>query len=228
MKRSAVNSAILNAMAMLEKESLKLPEFAYWSLSEWKERMGELENLKKIMLGWDVTDYGLGKFEEEGATLFTIRNGHYTDSSAGTPYAEKLIFLFDKHPQEITFHFHRMKTEDIINRGGGILVLQLYNSTPDGKLDEISDINVKMDGIIRTLPAGAIVEIEKGGSITLEPGMHHRFFPKRGRGDLIIGEVSSINDDKTDNVFLYPSDRYVSIIEDEPILYPLCNEYDNI
>ena len=225
MKRSQINNAIKHAMAMLEAESLKLPEFAYWSIEQWREKKDELANLKKVMLGWDVTDFGLDDFHKEGATLFTIRNGDINDLKAGTPYAEKLIFLTHEQEQEITYHFHRVKTEDIINRGGGILVLQLYNSTPEGKLDEVSDIHVKMDGIIRTLPAGAVVEIEKGNSITIEPGLFHRFFAKQGHGDLIIGEVSSINDDRADNVFLIQSHRYVQVVEDEEILYPLCNEY---
>jgi len=208
---------------MLEAQSFKLPLFAYWNLSQWKDYTGSLDNIKKIMLGWDVTDFGKGNFEREGAVLFTVRNGHLDDPDAGTPYAEKLIFFIEE--QEITFHFHRSKTEDIINRGGGILVLQLYNSTPDGKLDKVNDVHVKMDGFVTTLKAGTIVEIEKGGSITLHPGLFHRFYAKPGCGDLIVGEVSSINDDNTDNIFLTPSDRFVEVIEDEPILYPLCNEY---
>jgi len=228
MKRSQINGAIEHAINMLEKENLKLPQFAYWDVNEWKTHKNELDNIKKIMLGWDVTDFGLGDFEKKGAVLFTIRNGHWEDTNAGTPYAEKLIFLKDKHPQEITYHFHRAKTEDIINRGGGILELQLYNSHPDDSLDDESDIYVKMDGFIRKLPAGSIIEIEKGGSITLQPGLYHRFCPKKGHGDLIIGEVSSINDDTKDNIFLSPSDRFVDIIEDEPIAYLLCNEYQKL
>jgi len=225
MKRSQINGAIKYAINMLEKENLKLPEFAYWNINQWREHKNYLDNIKKIMLGWDVTDFGLGDFEQWGAVLFTIRNGHWEDATAGTPYAEKLIFLTDKYPQEITYHFHEAKTEDIINRGGGILELQLYNSTPDNKLDTENDIHVKMDGFIRQLPAGSIIEIEKGGSITLQPGLFHRFCAKKGHGDLIIGEVSSINDDTKDNIFLSPSDRFVDIIEDEPAEHLLCNEY---
>jgi len=228
MKRSQINKAIEHAVNMLEKERLKLPQFAYWSVDEWKKRTNELGNIQKIMLGWDVTDFGLGDFEKKGAVLFTIRNGHWQDENAGTPYAEKLIFLKDEHPQEITYHFHRAKTEDIINRGGGILELQLYHSHPDDSLDDESDIHVKMDGFIRKFPAGSIIEIEKGGSITLQPGLYHRFCPKKGCGDLIIGEVSSINDDTKDNIFLNPSDRFVDIIEDEPTAYLLCNEYQKL
>ena len=43
--------------------------------------------------------------------------------------------------------------------------------------------------------------------------------------DRAAGEVSAVNDDKTDNYFAEPTARFADIEEDEPILYPLCNEY---
>ena len=49
--------------------------------------------------------------------------------------------------------------------------------------------------------------------------------PKPGMGDLVVGEVSKVNDDNTDNYFLEPTARFADIEEDEPALHPLCNEY---
>ena len=45
------------------------------------------------MLGWDITDYGLGDFEKVGFSLITLRNGNLTmaDKYPKT-YAEKLLF----------------------------------------------------------------------------------------------------------------------------------------
>lgn len=228
MKRSEINHAIIDAIELLEKSNMRLPMFGYWKVDEWMRYENELNNIYELKLGWDVTDFGSGNFLKTGAVLFTIRNGRLDNPDAGTPYAEKLIFMKHENEQEIPFHFHIMKTEDIINRGGGILMLELYNSTPDGKLDHASEIKVKMDGIIRTLPAGAVVEVEKGCSITLHPGLHHRFWAKRGCGDLIIGEVSSVNDDNTDNIFLEAPARFADIDEDVEVLYPLCNEYRKV
>ena len=244
MKRSEVNNAIRYTLNTLGKNHLRLPAFAYWTMDEWRRMDSELDNIKKIGLGWDVTDFGSGDFAHVGSVLFTVRNGCLADSFeaepvasapdsaafapaliAGTPYAEKIILQRHETEQEIPFHFHRVKTEDIINRGGGLLMLELYNSTPDGGLDKNSDIKVMMDGIVRTLPAGTIVEVEKGCSITLQPLLHHRFWAKKGAGDLIIGEISSINDDKTDNVFLEASRRFSIIEEDELATVPLCGEY---
>lgn len=36
----------------------------------------------------------------------------------------------------------------------------------------------------------------------------------------------AVNDDNTDNYFAEPTARFADIEEDEPVLYPLCNEYD--
>jgi len=228
MKRSEINGAVRDALAGLEANHLRLPMFGYWTVADWRARAAELGNIRAVMLGWDVTDFGGGDFAHTGAVLFTIRNGLTDDPTAGTPYAEKLMFLRHGTEQEIPFHFHTVKTEDIINRGGGILALELYNSAPGGGLDRESEVHVKMDGIVRTLAPGSIVEIEKGGSITLHPGLHHRFWAKKGCGDLIAGEVSSINDDRTDNTFLEAPARFSEIEEDEAAVWPLCNEIETL
>lgn len=222
MKRSFIDAAIDCAMRMLEENHLKLPPFAYWSPDEFLARGDALSNLRKVMLGWDVTDFGSGDFERTGAVLFTIRNGHPEDKAAGTPYAEKLLFMLCG--QEIPYHYHTVKTEDIIVRGAGVLAIQLYNSAPDGSLDKQSNVVVRMDGIEHTFDAGSVIEFEKGASITLTPGLYHRFYAKKGIGGLVAGEVSSINDDRTDNYFLKTGERFNRIEEDAPARHRLCNE----
>ena len=225
MKRSQINNAVKHAIKMLENNNMRLPAFAYWTPDEWEKRRADIENIKAIGLGWDVTDFGSGDFTKQGAVLFTVRNGCIENQKYGTPYAEKLIFMLHETEQEIPLHFHRVKTEDIINRGGGVLMIELYNSLKKDSIDTENDIHVKMDGFNRTFPAGAIVEIEKGCSITLQHRLYHRFWAKKGAGDLVVGEVSSINDDKTDNVFNEPKQRFSNIEEDEPAAALLCNEY---
>ena len=69
--------------------------------------------------------------------------------------------------------------------------------------------------------------VEPGNSISLTPYIAHIFGAKPG-SDLVVGEVSSINDDNTDNYFLEKSLRFTNIEEDEPIACPLCNEYENL
>lgn len=226
MKRSEINQALVWAKGLLEDNNIKLPPFGYWTLGDWRERQDKIETIKNVMLGWDITDYGMDTFEELGAVLFTLRNGLLTDASVGTPYAEKLILL--KEGQRLPNHYHASKTEDIINRGGGILAIKLYNSKADGSVDFESDVTVELDAVEYTFKAGEPVYVQPGHSITLRPYMYHLFWAKEGAGDLICGEVSSINDDKTDNYNADVEARFSTIVEDEPILHPLCNEYEEV
>lgn len=225
MKRSEINQAIIKAKEAMAAISFKLPCFAEWGPQKWEENKDKIENIKEVMLGWDVTDFGSGDFRHTGAVLFTMRNGNLYNPSAGVPYCEKAIVFLDDEKQVIPFHYHNNKTEDIINRGNGIMEIELYNSTEDGKIDYHKDVEVCMDGIPYTVKAGEILEITPGNSITLTPGLYHRFGAKKGAGNLVAGEVSKINDDNLDNVFAEEQKRFSDIIEDEPILHPLCNEY---
>jgi D-lyxose ketol-isomerase len=210
MKRSEINSAVDWAIRLLEKNNFKLPHFAYWDMETWKENKAGIDVIRRVMLGWDITDYGQGNFEKLGTVLYTIRNGDVTDSSVGTT------------------HYHVKKTEDIINRGGGVLALKLYNSNMDGTLDVKNDVVVYMDGIRNVVRPDETLLVYPGNSMTITPYMYHKFWAFEGKGDLIVGEVSSINDDNTDNYFLEKCPRFSNIEEDEMVKYPLCNEYAKV
>ena len=160
MKRSEIQAYIAQAKALLEKNNFKLPEFGYWTLDEWKAREDELETIIKTMRGWDVTDFGSGDFEKVGAVLFTIRNG-VLGTDIGCPYAEKLIIMRDS--QVLPLHYHFSKTEDIINRGGGVLSITVYNSLADESVDYEGDVTLYTDGFKRTVPAGttAVLVLEQ-------------------------------------------------------------------
>lgn len=225
MKRTKINAAILKAKKRLEEYKISLPMFAYWDSSEWQKNENKISRIKERMLGWDVTDFGSGDFDNCGAVLFTVRNGDKNDKENKAPYAEKYIILSDATEQKIPLHYHIEKTEDIINRGGGILVVQLYNKDENGGLDMENDVVVYMDCVKHIVPAGGFVEVMPGNSITLEPFVYHSFCAKKNEGLLIVGEVSKVNDDNNDNVFYVKSDRFCEIEEDEEKLHPLVNEY---
>ncbi len=225
MKRSEVNAAIKWAENLLAKQKITLPPFGYWTEDDWTRMEGKLGQLKETMLGWDVTDFGSDDFERIGAVLFTVRNGNVYDSAVGTPYAEKYILLKDGCEQEIPLHYHITKTEDIINRGGGILCVALYNKAEDGGVDTETPVTVRTDSILRTVAAGEIVELAAGESITLTPYMYHRFYAKTGEGDLVVGEVSKINDDHKDNVFAVVRERFCQMDEDEAPYRRLVADY---
>ncbi|MBE5804136.1 MAG: D-lyxose/D-mannose family sugar isomerase [Clostridiales bacterium] len=225
MKRSEIQHAIHWAKDLLAASGFALPMFADWSLEEWKARKNEAQTIIKTMRGWDVSTFGHDDFSQMGAVLFTIRNG-LPDGSAGCPYAEKLIMM--REGQMLPNHYHVQKTEDIINRGGGVLLIRVFNSLPDGTVDRTGDVRILTDGMERYVPAGTDVEITRGNSMTIYPGLYHLFMPKPGCGDLIVGEVSSINDDHTDNYFEDPRSRFIPVEEDVPVEMPLCNEYGQL
>ena len=226
MKRSEVNAAIEWAKALLKKENITLPAFAHWTAETWIQHKDELDMIRKTMLGWDVTDYGLNTYGRVGGVLFTVRNGNQADKNIGVPYAEKYIILADG--QRLPVHFHYSKTEDIINRAGGVLALKLYNAKEDESIDRESDVIVYTDGIRRVVKPGELITVPVGGSITLTPYMYHEFWALEGEGDLVVGEVSSVNDDHTDNRFNPVLPRFGEIAEDEAPVHPLCNEYEKI
>ncbi len=223
MKRSKINEEIDFAKNLLKENNFYLPSFGYWAAEDFLERDG-IERIVKLMLGWDITDYGLGRFDEIGGTLFTLRNG-IKGINIGTPYAEKLIIL--KEGQRLPLHYHIEKTEDIINRFGGLLSIKLFNSIK-GKIDYNSEVVVYIDSIKERVSPGEEILLRPGQGITIEPYMYHLFKAKESKGDLVCGEVSSINDDFKDNYFAEEIARFSDIEEDEQRRYVLCNEYSEI
>jgi len=220
MKRSEINATIKSTIEWLEELKVKLPPFAYWTPEEWSAKGREYDEIRENMLGWDVTDYGRGDFDKVGLLLFTLRNGNLKNSKYAKPYAEKM--LISQVGQLSPNHFHWNKMEDIINRGGGTLMLQLWNSTLAAELDN-TDVTVRIDGKTCTLAAGGKVYLKPGESITLTPGLYHLF---TAEGDKVLAwEVSMVNDDRTDNRFYEDQARFTKIEEDEPTKYLLCNEY---
>lgn len=223
MKRSEVNQAIEKAKRLFAEKKIALPFFGGVSRAEWKDTVPAESLIKRLMLGWDVTDFGSGDFSRVGSTLFTLRNGDINEPGVGSPYCEKLMVM-DGCGQEIPMHYHVHKTEDIINRAGGTLAIQVYNARPDKSLDLENDVVLWCDGVRRAFAPGTTIRVATGNSVTLTPYVYHRFYAEGG--DTIAGEVSAVNDDNTDNVFLEPSARFTGIEEDEPALHFLVSEYE--
>jgi D-lyxose ketol-isomerase len=222
MKRSAINVRLRAAQAFLASRSFPLPPFAFWTPADWATKGAECREIVERGLGWDVTDFGLGDFAHTGLTLFTLRNGPPVPAPGDKTYAEKV--LIGDEGQLTPLHFHHRKMEDIINRGRGDLLMHLWNADPDERLAD-TPVVVQMDGTTRRFAAGATVRLAPGESITLPPRLYHDFQGAPGAGTLLIAEVSSPNDDATDNRFLDPLGRFSPIDEDEPPLHLLCTDY---
>ena len=225
MKRSEINAEFAWAKSLLEENNIRLPDRAYWTMGEWRARKDEIGTIAKTAVGWDITDYGTGRYFEIGAVLYTLRNGKQDDPNVGVPYCEKYILMRDG--QRLPKHYHVFKTEDIINRAGGVLEVMLWNTDAKGK-ELATDVTVFMDGIKRTFKAGEKIRVTQGNSITLTPHIAHIFGPEPGSGDIVVGEVSKVNDDTTDNYFMEPTSFFAKIEEDVPAEHPLTNEYGRI
>jgi D-lyxose ketol-isomerase len=189
MKRSEIHAAIRRAAGAFAQSGWSLPP-----------------NPK-----WDVTDFGLRRFEQVGLVLVNL--------TEEPEYCEKLMFSMEN--QVTPMHAHRIKKEDIICRAGS-LALELWRDHPSRcKMGE--PVLLKRNGIEFAAETGRPFTIAAGERVTLVPGVYHAF---RGHGgDCIVGEVSTANDDANDNFFVDPDiGRFPEIEEDEPATVRLIRE----
>jgi D-lyxose ketol-isomerase len=224
MKRSQVNEILREGDAFIRSFGFLLPPFAYWTPDDMVARRSEISGILSARMGWDITDYGQGDFDNLGLFLFTVRNGRQSDlkHGGGMCYAEKI--MISRYDQISPMHKHIVKAEDIINRGGATLALEMFESDAEGNIDRSTDILVATDGVQRRLKAGEVLLLAPGESVTLMPGNWHKFWGEGG--DVLIGEVSTVNDDLTDNIFEDPIGRFSDIEEDEEPIHLLVSDYD--
>ena len=222
MKRSEINRVIREMEVLIQSVGFALPPFCRWTPKEWEEKGKEYDEIRDTMLGWDITDFGLGDFGRVGFGLITLRNGSRKDSRYPKVYAEKLLFLRESMMGPL--HFHWAKSEDIINRGGGNLLIQVYLDDGYGGLSK-EEVPIHSDGRAYRVAAGSFIRLTPGESITLLPRQYHAFYVEKKTGSVLIGEVSECNDDHEDNRFYEELGRFPAIEEDEPPYRLLCNEY---
>lgn len=223
MKRSEINQLIREALVFFEEMQFRLPPWSTWAPDRWKKNSETCQEIFENQLGWDLTDFGSGNFQQTGLLLFTLRNGNPGRNQK--TYAEKVMIVEEN--QVTPMHFHWSKTEDIINRGGGRLMIQLCASDKSGGFAGHS-FQVSIDGVERSMGPGDWVRLRPGESITLERGMYHQFHGEPEYGKVLVGEVSAVNDDKTDNRFYDHVGRFPKIEEDEPPLHLLVSDYASL
>ncbi len=221
MKRSEINKNIKEAEALMEKLNFLLPAWSKFTPEEWAEKGEEYDEVRDCGLGWDITDFGHGDFQNIGLTLFTVRNGKHGDPRYPKTYCEKIMVV--RENQITPEHFHWLKTEDIINRGGGTLCMKLWKADPTTEEIVDGDFHVSIDGVRTLVHPGETIRLEPGQSITYVPYLYHRFWGEGG--DCLVGEVSTTNDDSADNRFLDPKGRFPQIEEDEAPYRLMCTEY---
>lgn len=225
MYRSQINAIMADAHELIRQHGFTLPPFAHWAPSDFVSRKDDAQHVIASRCGWDITDYGAGDFDRMGLFLFTLRNGVLDDLRAGGGmcYAEKL--LISRRDQLSPHHTHALKVEDIINRGGATLVVDLCGSDDQGGFAPDRGVTVMCDGLWRQVAPGGKLRLAPGESVTLRPGDWHAFWAEGG--DVLIGEVSTVNDDLTDNIFRDPIGRFAQINEDVAPTHLLVSDYES-
>lgn len=221
MKRSEINTIIQKSVDFFNSHHFRLPEWAYWSPEAWRGKGSICTEIVENKLGWDITDFGSGDFMKRGLVLFTIRNGNHLKQDK--VYCEKIMIAEEN--QETPLHFHWKKTEDIINRAGGNLVMELFQASEAGQLLN-NPVEVSIDGVLTNVQAGEKLILKPGQSICLKPYLYHRFYGEPGMGKVLVGEVSTVNDDACDNRFYENIGRFPAIDEDVEPLHLLVSDYE--
>jgi len=189
MKRSQINQAVRQAQTCFTRNGWTLPP-----------------NPK-----WDVTDMGLGRFDEYGLVLVNLAEEE--------EYCEKLMWA--RKNQRTPAHTHRKKKEDIIARSG-VLAVQVWDGHPE-KAKDGQTFTLKINGENRDVKSGEVVRLRSGERVTLVPGIYHEFWPETD--ECVIGEVSTKNDDANDNFFVDPNiGRFPHVDEDESPVVKLVSD----
>lgn len=223
MKRSTLNRIIRDALAFFKQSSFLLPPFAEYQLHDWMACKDQATEIFDLQLGWDVTSFGSEDFNRTGLLMFTLRNGRLGDPAYPKPYAEKIMMV--KEGQVTPRHFHWHKREDIINRGGGNLVIELFRADPARNCLDDGAFTIKVNALEQRSRSGDKLVLRPGDSVTLEAIHAHRFYGEPGHGSVLVGEVSCVNDDTNDNCFVDGVPRFDPIEEDEPAEHLLASDY---
>jgi len=212
-------------MRFFRERGFLLPPFAFFKRDDWLAQRDEAREILDLALGWDVTSFGTDDFANTGLLLFTLRNGLLDSDRYPKPYAEKIMMVLEGQVTPCHFHWH--KREDIINRGGGNLAMEVWQADRSDRLTE-ETFEMSVDGLARSFAPGDRLVLEPGQSVCFEPYVAHRFYGEPGTGPVMVGEVSMVNDDANDNCFVDGQPRFDEIEEDEPIEYFLASDYKTL
>ena len=216
MRRSFIDGRIEAMLEFCARQRFALPPFALWGETQYRADPAAARRIAEAGLGWNVVEFKPDGFASDGLTLITTRMGDWRKlgNGRGRLYGEKAIMALDG--QRTPHHYHVVKTEDILNRGGARFIVELFKVDASGA--RTSDrFDVLKDAAMLNLAPGDRVTLEPGESIVLEPFIAHAFWAEGG--PLLAGEVSLANDDFTDNYFTPPLPPAAPIEEDESARY---------
>ena len=225
MKRSFIDARIERMMAFCERYGVRLPAFALWGDDDYRADPAAAARILEGGLGWNIVEFVAGGFAERGLSVFTLRMGDWRHLSHGRGrlYAEKALFA--ENGQRTPHHYHIVKTEDIVNRGGARFVVELVKVDRAGAALK-ERFRVLKDVQMLDLGPGDRVQLEPGESLTLEPYVAHAFWAEGG--PTLGGEVSLANDDRSDNYFSPPLAAFAPIVEDEPRRFITVRDHERL
>lgn len=225
MKRSFVESRIDAMAAFCERRGFALPPFASWSEDDYRADPDAARRIAQDGLGWNIVEFKPGAFATDGLSVFTLRMGDWRQlaNGRGRLYAEKILMA--EEGQRTPHHYHIVKTEDILNRSGARFVVELFKVDRAGvPLKE--RFRVLKDVKTLDLEPGGRVSLEPGESIVIEPFVAHAFWAEGGAA--LVGEVSLVNDDASDNYFLPPLPPAAPIEEDRQRRYVTVRDHARV
>jgi D-lyxose ketol-isomerase len=223
MKRSEINTILREGIEFFRGHGFHLPHFAYWSPNEWLKQDAKASEIVARQLGWELTDFGMNDFKRHGLLGFTLRRGaaEGLETCTGKLYAEKIMLV--GVDQVVPLQMHHRKTLDLIHRGGqGSLLVQLFTATETGTLArEVVKVNV--DGLSCAVPAGGMLTLKAGESITVRPGTFYRIWA--AEEPVMTGEISNAHDLADVQYYEALDMRGMAVESDEPPLYLLTSDY---
>ncbi|NQT81066.1 MAG: D-lyxose/D-mannose family sugar isomerase [Candidatus Aminicenantes bacterium] len=224
MKRSKINNLIDEGIVFLNSRNYTLPPQAFWSLKDWYKNREKVGEITKRRIGWDLTDFDSGDYKKTGLLLYTLSNGFIGQDGKPVDQSFSNKILIVEENQVTPMHHHRSKMEDIINLGGGNLQIKIYNMDKKEGVEKYSPLKIFHNEMWESYEPGTVINLKPGDRIRLDPNHYHEFWGQPGHGKTLVEEVSSVNDDRTDNIFVDKPGRFPEITEDEKPKYLLCTE----
>ena len=132
MKRSRVNEIIREADAFIRSFGYVMPPFAYWTPDELQGAPAAPASSTPGSAGTSPTTARATSTSSAcSCSPCATAAPPISPRGSGMLYAEKI--MISRKDQLSPMHRHDVKAEDIINRGGGTLVLELFSRDADGR-----------------------------------------------------------------------------------------------
>ena len=223
MKRSDVNDNIGLAKDLFAAHRLVLPRWAHWSPDDWRGAGPGMRAVKDAGLGWEITDHGSGDFQRQGLVLFRLRDAQRSPTDSDEGFAESVLLV---QVHQVTPFHHHTHGQDLVNRGGGDLVVQLHHAGPSDELDDDRPVTAVVDGVEVEFEPGGLARLTVGESLGVAPRVYHKFWAEMA--SCMVSEISSPANGRQDFHYLEDARRLPDIEEDEEPLHLLWHEYPDL